>query len=219
MAEVILKRNYRCDSMAAVRASRERTGEQRPGGRAARVRSSILVATSELLGEAGYDGLSVEEIASRACVHKTTIYRRWPTLPELVADSVAAHAEAHVRVPDTGDFLGDLRALARDVVTNLSSPSGSRLTKSIIAAAVCSPDVASKVYSFWSARMEATGVIVERAIERGQIAPDSDPHLIIQALVAPIWLRTLVTGELVDSKFADRLAEFTAAGVLRQTAT
>lgn len=199
--------------------SPERVGVQRPGGRAERVRSSVLRATSELLTEVGYDGLSVEGVASRAGVHKTTVYRRWPTLPDLVADAVTEYAEQHVTVPDTGDLWSDLRALARDVVANLSSPGGLRRSTSIVAAAAHSPEVASRMHSFWSGRMEATRVIVERAVERGDIAPHSDAQLIIESLVAPIWLRVLVTGEPIDNELADRLAAFTTAGAMGQGAS
>ena len=178
----------------------------------------MLSATSELLTEVGYDGLSVEVIASRAGVHKTTVYRRWPTLPDLVADAVSEYAEQHVTVPDTGDLRSDLRALARDVVASLSSPGGLRRSTSIVAAAADAPEVASRMHSVWSGRMEATRVIVERAVERGEIGPHIEPQLIIESLVAPIWLRVLVTGEPIDEGLADRLAALTTAGAMGSAA-
>lgn len=219
MVDAAPKRNWKCDSVVGMGPPAARIGVQRPGGRAERVRSSVLAATSELLTEVGYDGLSVDEIASRAGVHKTTVYRRWPTLPDLVADAVTEFAAEHVTVPDTGDLRSDLCALARDVVANLSSPGGFRRSTSIVAAAAHSPEVASRMHSFWSGRMEATRVIVERAVERGEIGPYSDPQLIIESLVAPIWLRVLVTGEPIDQELADRLAALAAAGAIGQAAS
>ena len=88
-----------------------RVGEQRPGGRATRVRSAVLDATSMLLSEVGYDQLSVEAVASRAGVHKTTVYRRWPTKPELIAEAALVQAAEAVPIPDTGTLLGDLQTL------------------------------------------------------------------------------------------------------------
>ena len=205
--------------MRSMGASPEPVGVRRPGGRAERVRSSVLGATSELLTEVGYEGLSVEDIAARAGVHKTTVYRRWPTLPDLVAAAVTEHAEQHVTVPDTGDLGSDLRALARDVVADLSSPGGVRRSTSIVAAAAHSPEVASRIHSVWSGRMAATRVIVERAVERGEIGPHSDPQIIIESLVAPIWLRVLVTGEPIDEELADRLAALTTAGAVGRATT
>ena len=64
-------------------------GTRRPGGRSARVRSAVLAATLEVLVETGYDGMTVDAVAARAGVHKTTVYRRWPTKAALVAAAAA----------------------------------------------------------------------------------------------------------------------------------
>ena len=88
--------------------SHARVGEQRPGGRAERVRNAVLEATAELLTEVGYDQLTIDEVAARAGVHKTTVYRRWPTKPELITAAASAHSEQNVPIPDTGTLLGDL---------------------------------------------------------------------------------------------------------------
>src|SRR5688572_9801014 len=93
-------------------ATTRRVGEQRPGGRSARVRAAELAATAEALAEDGYDALSIEAVGARAGVHKTTVYRRWPTKADLVADAARARSEQHVPIPDTGGLAGDLRLLA-----------------------------------------------------------------------------------------------------------
>jgi DNA-binding transcriptional regulator YbjK len=59
----------------------------RTGGRSARVREAILAATFRELIDSGYAAMSVEAVAARAGVNKTTIYRRWPTLDDLVTRS------------------------------------------------------------------------------------------------------------------------------------
>src|SRR5580658_8453688 len=85
-----------------VQRDRARVGERRPGGRSARNRAAVLDAAVELLAEASYDDLSMENIAARAGVHKTTVYRRWPTKADLVADAIRARSQAVVPLPDTG---------------------------------------------------------------------------------------------------------------------
>jgi len=100
-------------------ATTPRVGEQRPGGRAARVRADVLQAAAELLTEVGYDNMSVEDVATRAGVHKTTVYRRWPTKAALTADAAALHSADAVPIPDTGTVVGDLKVLAREVVANI----------------------------------------------------------------------------------------------------
>ena len=192
-----------------------RVGEQRPGGRAARVRTAVLTATSELLSEVGYDRLNVEEIAQRAGVHKTTVYRRWPTIPELVADAVRAQSEADIPIPDTGDVAADLRQLARQVVATLGSEGGARRSRSIVAAAAASEALTAAGHAFWAERMAAAAPIVERAVARGELPRGTDPTLVVETVVAPIWLRVLLTGEPIDEKFADDIAALVVAGAHR----
>ncbi|HUW01645.1 MAG TPA: TetR/AcrR family transcriptional regulator [Acidimicrobiales bacterium] len=195
--------------------AKTRVGEQRPGGRAERVRTSVLEAASDLLSEVGYDRLSVDEVAERAGVHKTTVYRRWPTKAELVAEAAQVHSDEHIPIPDTGSLLGDLQVLAAGVVAEVGSVAGARRSRSIVAAASSSGDLDVELHAFWAHRMAATAPVVERAIERGEVPAGSDPNLIIEALVGPIWLRLLLTGEPIDKAFAHRIAELVAAGATR----
>jgi AcrR family transcriptional regulator len=111
-----------------------KVGAQRPGGRSARVRQDVLAAATELLTEAGYDGLSIEAVAGRAGVHKTTVYRRWPTKADLIADALTARSAQHVPVPDTGTFAGDLAELAESIAANIGSPVGGAMTRTLVAA-------------------------------------------------------------------------------------
>jgi AcrR family transcriptional regulator len=175
----------------------------------------VLEATSELLAEVGYDQLSVEEVAARAGVHKTTVYRRWPTKAELVADAARVQADENVPIPDTGTLAGDLRHLAREVVANVGSPGGTRRARSVVAAAASSDELAAALHSFWAHRLTASARIVERAIERGELPTTADPRSVIEAVVAPIWFRLLLTGEPIDDNFADGIAELVIVGARR----
>lgn len=189
-----------------------RVGEQRPGGRAARVRTAVLQATAELLMEVGYDQFTVDEVAARADVHKTTVYRRWPTKAQLITDAVRTHSAENVPIPDTGSVLGDLQALARSVVANIGSEGGSRRSRSIVAAAAHSEELTASMHTFWAERLAVSIPIVERAIERGDLPPDTDPNLIIETVIGPIWLRLLLTGEPITADLAERVAELVTAG-------
>src|SRR6187402_997198 len=86
-----------------------RTEGVRVKGRAARVVSDVLIATAEELSRVGYAALRIEDIAARSGVNKTTIYRRWPTKPELVAAALRALTQPP-QAPDTGSLRGDLLA-------------------------------------------------------------------------------------------------------------
>jgi AcrR family transcriptional regulator len=117
MDQVAHKCNQICNNVLMTISSL-RPGEQRPGGRTAKVRAAVLQATVAALAEDGYEALNVEDVARRAGVHKTTVYRRWPTKPELVADAVRERSDERVEVPDTGTLAGDLQALARALPTS-----------------------------------------------------------------------------------------------------
>jgi AcrR family transcriptional regulator len=179
------------------------------------VRTAVLEATSDLLTEVGYDRLSIDEVAARAGVHKTTVYRRWPTKPELIAAAVSVHSEQNVAIPDTGTLLGDLQALAREVAANIGSEGGALRSRSIVAAAATSDELTDSMHSFWAERLSASKPIIERAIERGELPPTSDANLIVETLIGPIWVRLLLTGETIDDDLADRVAELVTAGATR----
>jgi AcrR family transcriptional regulator len=194
---------------------RERVGGRRPGGRSARVREAVLAATNAVLVEDGYEHLSVEAVAARAGVHKTTVYRRWPTKAELVADATRERSRQMVPIPDTGSLAGDLRALARAVAANIGSEAGTRVARTLVAAASTSPDVAAAYSEFWSERFALTGAVVDRAVARGELPAGTDARLVIEALIGPMYVRLLLTHEPVDRAYADRVAALVSAGALR----
>jgi AcrR family transcriptional regulator len=189
---------------------KHRVGEQRPGGRAERVRSSVLKAVFELLAEEGFERLSIEKVANRAGVHKTTVYRRWSTKAELVLDTARATTGQNVPIPDTGSLHGDLTELARSVVSNIGTEPRAQVTRSIVAASMTSEELASSMHTFWAERLSVTIPVVERAINRGELPASTDANLIIETLIGPMWVRLLLTGETIDDDLADRVAALVA---------
>jgi AcrR family transcriptional regulator len=189
-------------------------GERRPGGRSARVRSDVLRAATTMLAETGYDALSIEAVAERAGVHKTTVYRRWPTKAALVADALSERSEQHAPVPDTGTLAGDLTALASAVAANIGSDVGRAMTRTLVAASITSAEIADTGTGFFAERLSLTGVIVERAVDRGELPPGTDPNLVVEAVIGPLYVRLLLTGEPIDEDFAERVAALVSAGAL-----
>ncbi|MFI0777237.1 TetR/AcrR family transcriptional regulator [Streptomyces sp. NPDC021212] len=119
-------------------------GTVRPGGRTARTRAAVRDAVLTGLAEHGYPGRTVEYVAERSGVHKTTVYRRWGSVEGLVADALRLAGEDSWTAPDTGILDGDLRALAspppsgplarrRRFVTSM--PSGSAVAAGVRAGA------------------------------------------------------------------------------------
>ena len=132
-------------------------GNVRPGGRTARTRAAVLEAALDELAERGWDQASVETIASRAGVHKTTVYRRWGSKDRLVAEALEAAADQRIQIPDTGDIDQDLRALARAVLAILTSRDGAATVRALVAGAQDFPDVGRVVRRFWATRLAHVG--------------------------------------------------------------
>lgn len=191
-----------------------RVGEQRPGGRAERVRTDVLGAAADLLTEVGYDNLRVEDVAARAGVHKTTVYRRWPTKAALTADAAALHSDDAVPIPDTGTIADDLRLLAREVAANIGTEGGARRSRSIAAAAATSDELASAMHGFWANRLALSAEVVERAIQRGELPASTDANLIIETVIGPLWVRLLLTGEPITEELADQVVQLVIDGAI-----
>jgi AcrR family transcriptional regulator len=179
------------------------------------VQAAVLEAVATLLTERGYDDMTMEAVAVRADVHKTTVYRRWPTKAELVFDAARRHSEQQVPMPDTGSLLGDLRQLAREVAANIGTEPGATMARAVVAAAATSSEVAPAMHDFWSDRLARAAPIVERAAARGEIPAATDANLVVESLIGPLWVRLLLTGEPIDDELAERVAELVTAGVSR----
>ncbi|WP_309237603.1 TetR/AcrR family transcriptional regulator, partial [Actinomadura sp. BRA 177] len=162
-------------------------GTVRPGGRTARVRDAVRDATLAELAEHGYPGLTVDGVAARSGVHKTTVYRRWGDADGLIADVLGRAAAEPWPVPDTGTLAGDLRALARLVLTGLTDPAQGPVTRAFVLAAAHSADAARALHAFYARRHEQSAAIVERAAARGEVPAGTDPAEVVRAAVAPLY--------------------------------
>lgn len=182
----------------------EPTPRRRPGGRSARVQDAVAHAALAQLLEVGYQGLTIRGVAHAAGVAETTIYRRWPTTNHLTAAALLKLAETDNPLPDTGSLEADLRALLTQIVALLDRPEVLRVVRS---AAAIDGDEDSSVMAgksaFFDARFADAKLIVERAIERGEIGRDTDPYLLIEALVAPSYMRALLENRPLDRQHID----------------
>lgn len=163
-----------------------------------------------------YEALRIEDVAARAGVNKTTIYRRWPTKAELVVEATSSHSAGAVPLPDTGSLAGDLRALARAVAANIGSPAGGRMSRTMVVAAMTSDEVAVRAPQFWSERLGLARRIIDNAVARGELGEKADGNLIIESLIGPLYVRLLLTGEPITRRFADEVARLVAAGAASQ---
>ncbi len=181
-------------------------GTLRPGGRTARVRAAVLRAAGDALAEHGFAHLDLADVARRAEVGKTTVYRRWGTATGLVADLLADMAEQSVPRTETGSLAGDLRANARLVRRTLADPRQGALFRAVIAAATCDERAAAALHRFYAIRIAEWAPCVEQAAARGEVPAGTDPHEVVRAVSAPLYYRLLASGDPLDDAAADRAA-------------
>jgi AcrR family transcriptional regulator len=186
-------------------------GTLRPGGRTARVRAAVLRAAGDALAEQGFDRLDLADVARRADVGKTTVYRRWGTVTGLVADLLTDMAEQSLPRTRTGSLLGDLRANARLVRRTLTDPRQEALFKAMIAAATCDARTADALHRFYDTRVKEWAPCVREAVERGELPAGTDAEEVIRAVSAPLYYRLLASGSALDDAAADRAAEAAVA--------
>jgi len=192
----------------------EISGTQRPGGRTERTRLAALHATLELLAERGYADLTVEAVAERSGVHKTTLYRRWESAEGLVAAALMLGAEQEWTAPDTGSLAGDLREVGQELVHYFTEPGLSELPTASILAAFLSPRAADALREFYRSRHALSAVITERAIERGEVPAGTDPDDVLRAACGPIFYRLFVSREGAEPVDAATAATGAAAAAI-----
>lgn len=194
-------------------------GTVRPGGRTARVREAVLQAAGDALAQDGFDALDLAEIARRAGVGKTTLYRRWRTPGALTADLLADMAAQSLPRTDTGSLEEDLKANARLVVKTLTDPRQGRLFKALIAASLCNDQAAEALHHFYAVRIEEWAGCVTDAVQRGELPEGTDPHAVITAVSAPLYYALLNTGRPLTDEDADRAAHAAIAAARAGTWT
>ncbi|MBN3870914.1 TetR/AcrR family transcriptional regulator [Nostoc sp. JL33] len=160
-----------------------------PSGRPRSIHAdqAILQATLDLLAEVGYESMSIEAIASRAGVGKTTIYRRYTSKEELVADAIESLRD-DLLIPDTGRFWGDMDILINNAATKIDSPLGRQTLALIISTASSNPQFAEVYWTkYTKLRREAFSKVLERAKFRGEIHKDADVDLIIDLVSGSLY--------------------------------
>ena len=159
--------------------------------RSAQSHQAMLQATLELLAEVGFDAMSIEAIAARAGVGKTTIYRRYSGKEELVADAIESMRE-EVLIPDTGKLWSDIDVLIENAAQITLTPLGRQTVAMIIGSASSNSGFAQIYWTkYLQPRRQAFAVVIERAKARNEVQADLDPGLVFDA-VSGIMLYALI---------------------------
>jgi AcrR family transcriptional regulator len=170
---------------------------------------AIIAATQELLVEVGYRELTIEGVAARAGVGKQTIYRWWPSRAALALEAYLGGSDAVLqRPPDSGDVREDVRELLGWLVAVLAQPIGGRVLAGLIADLQHDPELAERFHrDVVPARRRAMLEALERGRERGELRPEADLELAVDALHGAVFYRLLLSGEPLDAGFTEQLAD------------
>ena len=174
--------------------------------RGAAVRAAVLEATLHELADHGYAALTMDNVAKRAGVHKTTVYRRWPDRESLLTDAVLEVASADFPIPDSGSLDDDLASWLRSLGEWFGGPIGRALLTMMTSDASRLPAVAEAKRAFFAARAEVMAQRVRVAVEAGQLPPSVDAARLLGALVAPLYLLLLVLAVPIGPDDCDRAA-------------
>jgi len=162
-----------------------------------RTRRVVLEATLELLVECGYGAVSIEAVAARSGVAKSTIYRHWPNRMELVNDAFQ-RLKPPIAIPDEGTVRDRVVHFLEGLAQGVAASTWSQCLPALIDASARDPE-ARELH----ARIAAKGrqVLVDLLAEgaaRGELPPDLDAPLVAEALVGPIFVRRIMFHELFD---------------------
>lgn len=183
----------------------------RTGGRSERVVAAVLEAALTELAAVGYTALRLEDVATRAGVAKTTVYRRWPTKIDLIDAALRQATSFHDPLPDTGDVRRDIDAMLDRTLRLLATGAGRAIAR------VMTTESAEEEFTKLARQLRDDSRayrarLIERAVERGQLPADTDPILVMDSIYAPIMSRLVKFGEKVDRATRERIVDLVITG-------
>ena len=181
-----------------------------PNRRSERSKQAILDATRELLAEeGGVRELTIEAVAARSGVAKTTIYRRWRDKWELALDAAMIDVLPTFDDPvDVGDTRKELITFVNSALRTLGSKPYGPAMQGLVSEVATDPQL-GRVYREYvvDPRRRQIKAVIERGIERGDLRPDTDPRLVQELLIGTIYYRLLFSGPPLDRKLGTQLVD------------
>lgn len=171
------------------------------------VTAALHRACFEEWAESGYAALRMDRIAARAGVGKAALYRRYKTKHELVVQAVHETAVSITRIPDTGSFAGDVRALTKAVAVVLRHPLVRRILPDLHAERARSDALADLLERVTKDRRAQANIILERAVKRGEFPKAASFELTLDLLIAPLYWRIVIQRRRLEPNDIERLVD------------
>ncbi|MER5752709.1 TetR/AcrR family transcriptional regulator [Streptomyces sp. NPDC002088] len=176
--------------------------------RSAAADTAILAATREALVELGWSKLTLGDVATRAGVAKTTLYRRWAGKHELVVDAVAELFD-ELELPDRGSLAADIEGVVLQFAAILARPEAKSGLMAVVAESTRDDALRERIRSSIVDRQKRLVLAGRaRAQARGELPPETDPgeaartvDLIFDVVAGAVVHRTLVSAEPADAEW------------------
>lgn len=169
-----------------------------------------LTAALDVYAEAGWSGFTFDTVARRAAAGKAALYRRWQNKEELLLAALDAHALV-IEPIDTGNIHDDLLALARELLAFHLSGSAGLAGLRLFVEARAHPELLAKSWTeINTARVKAARTIVHRAVERGDLPPDTSATVLLEAVSGGVVAHVLATPAGPDRGPDERDQQFAA---------
>jgi AcrR family transcriptional regulator len=181
--------------------------QKRPGGRSAEVRKRVFAAMREALESGNPEELAIERLAERSGVHRATIYRRWFSTEGLVTDLLVELTPIDTPLPDTGALRGDLAELIERVARTIAAPSTNAMLR--LVAATTDDQLAEAASRYWMSLIDHTADVIRLAQQRGEATTAVDAVAATESLLAPLYLRLLVTHHPITDAFLANVVDRT----------
>lgn len=183
--------------------------------RSEKARHAILAAAAELLLLRGLGAVSMDAVAERAGVSKATIYRWWPSKEMLALDALLDWAATSAPARDTGSLRGDLLALVRPWVREITRQPFGRVIAALLTEAQSDPEFAEAYRTrFVEARREAMRAAFARASERGDVPADLDVEVAVDLIYGPRYHRLLHGHAPLTGRFGEKVVDMALAGIV-----
>lgn len=180
---------------------------RRPGGRTAEVTHRINDAVIQLLMEEGLDACTFQNVAERAGVERSTLYRRNPDRWPTIVDALVEYVGTLLPTSDAGSFRANLRLLMLNVRDLFAGPLGPPILGAAAALQGGTGTAPGLLAKAWASRLLQLDPIFQLAIERGELAPDADRDRLLSMVTGPLFFHTLFIGRPADDAVIDSVVD------------
>ena len=174
----------------------------RPAGISPNIKRDVMAAAREELMEFGYGDFRLERVADRASVHRSTLYRHWPSPAALAREAIVTWEMAAIPVThSSGTWTKDVAAMCHGFRDVLRTPEAVTLMRTLVAANAADALLRDALLERWLQPELIELVVLAQA--RGEVSPELDPGGVVELMAAPFVLRAVVTMIPIDDAFVD----------------